>query len=135
MLDGGLGQLSSVKRTLDQADVHVPLLALAKREELIYLAGTTTPIKLSDDSPARLILQELRDEAHRFGITYYRSRHRKTSVASGWDELPGVGPTLKRKLKTKFGSLNKLRQARHEDIAATIGTARARVLLQYLSTN
>ncbi len=133
MLDGGSGQLSIVSRTLREVEVRVPLLALAKREELIYLPNRAEPVKLPADSPARLILQELRDEAHRFGITFYRSRHRKVSVRSGWDELPGVGPVLKRKLKAKFGSLTKVRNASSEELANIVGSKRASGIKQYLS--
>ena len=132
MLDGGAGQLSTVKRALDQARVTIPLIALAKREELIYVPGRALPIKLPNDSSARLLLQELRDEAHRFGIIFYRSRHRKATVRSGWDELPGVGPVLKRKLKLVFGTLAALRQASAAQLDAAVGQKRAQVLREYL---
>jgi excinuclease ABC subunit C len=133
MLDGGPGQLSVVKKELTKFDINLPLVALAKQEELLYTLHKLTPVKLLTNSPALLLLQELRDEAHRFGITFYRSQHRKTNVASGWDELPGVGPVLKRKLKTAFGSLDNLRQASLDKISALVSQKRAQDIKKYFN--
>ncbi|MDZ4229637.1 MAG: excinuclease ABC subunit UvrC, partial [Candidatus Veblenbacteria bacterium] len=132
MLDGGAGQLSVIKRTLDAAKIKIPLVALAKREELLYVPNKPHPIKLPADAPGLLLLESLRDEAHRFGITFYRSRHRKRTVESAWDELPGVGPVLKRKLKSTFGSLAALHRASEQELTKVVGPSRAADIKRYL---
>lgn len=135
MLDGGAGQLSAVRQALQLINVSVNLVALAKREELLYVPGRTEPIRLPPDAPARLILEELRNEAHRFGITFYRSRHRRGAVKSVWDELPKIGPKRKRLLKARFGSVTKLRQASIEELAESLGASLAKLIKQYLITH
>ncbi len=132
MLDGGAGQLSVVQKALRGARVQVPLVALAKREEQLYLPGRARPLKLPSNNSGLLLLMELRDEAHRFGITFYRSRHRKANVRSQWDELPGVGPVLKKKLKAAFGSLASLRKAQDKDVELIVGKERARSIRERL---
>lgn len=132
MLDGGKGQLSTVLNALRPSKINIPLVALAKQEELLFLPGKKEPLRLAPDSPGLLLLESLRDEAHRFGITYYRSRHRKLTVKSAWDELPGVGPKLKKKLKAAFGSVKALRQANEQDLAKMVGAARAVVIKNHL---
>ncbi len=125
MLDGGLPQLSVVKKELDKNNIKIPLVALAKQEEILYSPNIATPIKLNRTSPALQLLQTLRDEAHRFGITFYRSRHRKQNLKSAWDELPGIGPKLKKRLKTKFGSIKNLRGADLSELTSVVGTKKA----------
>lgn len=132
MLDGGAGQLSVVERALARAGITVPLVALAKREELLYLPQQAKPVQLPADSPALQTLQSLRDEAHRFGITFHRQRRAKRSVRSLWDELPGVGPVLKRKLKAAFGTPSALRRANATDLAKVVGSKLAERLRNYL---
>lgn len=132
MLDGGAGQLSVVKKALEQKGIKLPLIALAKREELIYLMSNKT-IRLPSDSPALLLLELLRDEAHRFGITYYRSRHRHRLVKSAWDELPGIGPALKRKLKSNYPSINALRQTNLKDLSHIIGHKKAQAIMDFFN--
>lgn len=134
MLDGGAGQLSTVKKTLDGAKIKIPLVALAKQEELLFVPWQNEPIKLAENNPGLLSLVTLRDEAHRFGITFYRSRHRKAAIKSGWDKLPGVGPVLKRKLKANFGTLNNLISNINE-IDKIIGPSRAKRLKKFLLDN
>lgn len=132
MLDGGLGQLSVVEEALRESNITIPLVALAKQEELLYAPGSNEPIRLPHDAPGLLLLMELRDEAHRFGITFYRSKHRKTSIKSGWDELPGVGPVTKRKLKAHFGSLKALRLSKPEELEILVGKKLAQAILDNL---
>ena len=133
ILDGGAAQLSTVKKALSEFKINLPLTALAKREELIYLPNKKEPLKLPSDSAALLLLESLRDEAHRFGITYYRSRHRKKTVKSAWDELPGVGPVFKKKLKAAYGSIRTLRQANEQELTKIVGQVRATAIKNYLS--
>lgn len=133
MLDGGKGQLSIVNQVFKANKINLPLVALAKQEELLFLPNKKEPIKLEADAPGLLLLESLRDEAHRFGITYYRSRHRKQAVKSGWDELPGIGPKLKKKLKAAFGNVKQLRQANEQELAKIVGPARASIIKKHLS--
>ncbi len=133
MLDGGKGQLSTIMKVFKAGNVKIPLVALAKQEELLFLPNKKEPIKLGADEPGLLLLEALRDEAHRFGITYYRARHRKQAIKSAWDELPGVGPKLKKKLKNAFGSIRSLHQAKEQDIAEITGQAKAAEIKNYLS--
>lgn len=131
MLDGGAGQISTVKKSLERIKFNIPLIALAKREELLYLINGRT-LRLPQDSAGLLLLESLRDEAHRFGITYYRSRHRQQAIKSAWDELPGVGPVLKRKLKAVFGSINNLRQSKEADLSAVVGVKKSHLIKDFL---
>ncbi len=132
MLDGGRGQLSTVMRIFKAYKIDVPLVALAKQEELLYLPNKKKPTKLESDAPGLLLLESLRDEAHRFGINYYRSLHRKKTVKSAWDELPGIGPKFKKKLKAAFGSVKILRQASEQDLAKILGPIRASAIKKHL---
>lgn len=133
MLDGGLGQLSTVARILKSYNLNYPIIALAKKQELIFTLHKTKPLKLSTTQPGLRLLQILRDEAHRFGITYYKSRHRSQTIKSAWDDLPGIGPKYKKLLKKEFASLQDLRQADDERLTKIIGLSRAQKLKKYLS--
>ncbi|MBI5466378.1 MAG: excinuclease ABC subunit UvrC [Candidatus Kerfeldbacteria bacterium] len=133
LLDGGRGQLSVVLKALTQQGISIPLATLAKRQEWLYLPGRAEPLQLPVNSPALLLLQELRNEAHRFGITAYRRRHRQTNIVSAWDKLPGVGPVLKRKLKASFGSLDNIQQTPLAKLAQIIGLRRAQAITEYLA--
>jgi len=135
MLDGGAGQLSVVKHELDQYKINIPIIALAKQEELIYLPKQKLPLRLKNNSSALLLLQQLRDEAHRFGITFHRSLHKKSATKSIWDTLPGIGPKLKKKLKTTFGSWTKIQQASIEDITKIVGPHKAKLIKDYIKSN
>jgi excinuclease ABC subunit C len=122
IIDGGKGQVSAAKEVLDEQGLHdLPLAGLAKEREELFLPGSSDPILLSPTSPALYLVQRLRDEAHRFAITYHRSLRSKASVRSAFDELPGVGPKRKRALLRVFGSIKQVRDAPVEQIAAVPG--------------
>lgn len=105
VIDGGKGQLSSaVKELTEFRKAGVTVVSLAKREEEIFVPGDKHPLVLDRDDPALKILQRIRDEAHRFAITYHRERRDKALTSSIFDELPGVGPARKRLLMQHFGS-------------------------------
>ena len=125
VIDGGKGQLGvalDVMRDLGLGDV--PVCGLAKREEEIFVADVDEPIRLPRTSEALYLLQRVRDEAHRFAITYHRNLRGKTARQSALDAVPGVGPKRKRALLRKFGSVKALRQASIDEIAATDGISR-----------
>ena len=126
ILDGGKGQVSAGKETLDELGLHdLPLAGLAKEREELFLPGRGDPIVLPPTSPALYLVQRLRDEAHRFAITYHRGLRARRSVRSAFDDLPGVGPKRKRELLKVFGSIKRVREAPVEQIAAVPGIGRA----------
>jgi len=126
IVDGGKGQVSAAKAVLDELGLHdLPLAGLAKEREELFLPGETEPILLPATSPALYLVQRLRDEAHRFAITYHRDLRAKKSIRSAFDDLPGVGPKRKRELLKVFGSIKRVRDAPVEQIAAVPGIGRA----------
>jgi excinuclease ABC subunit C len=135
IVDGGKGQLSAaldVMRNLGLKDV--PVAGLAKQNEELFVQDLAEPIILSRTSQALYLVQRLRDEAHRFAITYHRKVRARSGMESALDSVPGVGPKRKRALLRKFGSLRGVREASVEDIASTIGFTRslAEKVKQYL---
>jgi excinuclease ABC subunit C len=126
LIDGGKGQVSATKETLDEIGLHdLPLAGLAKEREELFLPGRSEPIVLPATSPALYLVQRLRDEAHRFAITYHRNLRAKRTVRSAFDDLPGVGPKRKRELLKVFGSIKRVRDAPIEQIAAVPGIGRS----------
>ncbi len=122
IIDGGKGQVSAAKEVLDELGLHdLPLAGLAKEREELFLPGRSEPILLPPTSPALYLVQRLRDEAHRFAITYHRDLRAKKSVTSAFDDLPGVGPKRRRALLRVFGSVKRVREAPVEQIAAVPG--------------
>jgi excinuclease ABC subunit C len=121
VVDGGRGQLSVAMRVLEDAGLHIPAVGLAKRLEEIYFPDRPDPLLIPRGSESLFVLQHLRDEAHRFAITYHREKRGRRALASPLDDISGVGPTRKRSLLKRFGSLAKLRQADPEQIAQTPG--------------
>ncbi len=135
MLDGGAGQLSTVQKVLNSHGITVPIIALAKAEELIYLPDQKSPRRLEANNPGLLLLEQLRDEAHRFGITFYRRRHRQRNLRSGWSELPGVGPKTKKLLKQEFGDLKNLRLTSLDELEKILGKKKSAKLFSHLKEN
>ncbi|MBX7110546.1 MAG: excinuclease ABC subunit UvrC [Dehalococcoidia bacterium] len=125
IIDGGKGQLGAaldVMRDLELADV--PVCGLAKREEEVFVKDVDEPIVLPRDSQALYLIQRVRDEAHRFAITYHRKLRGQSAQRSVLDSIPGVGPRRKRALLRKFGSVRALQEASVEEIATTVGFTR-----------
>ncbi len=122
IIDGGRGQVSAVQEVLDELGLSdLPMCGLAKEREELVLPGREAPVVLPVTSPALYLVQRLRDEAHRFAITYHRSLRNKKTVRSALDDLPGVGPKRKRELLKVFGSAKRVREAPVEQIAAVPG--------------
>lgn len=126
LIDGGKGQLSAARSVLDELGLHdLPVAALAKEREELFVVGHDAPIVLPVTSPALYLVQRLRDEAHRFAITYHRKLRAKAAVRSAFDDLPGVGPKRRRALLRVFGSAKRVREAPVEQIAAVPGIGRS----------
>jgi len=126
IVDGGKGQLGVAVEVLKEFDLldRVPVAALAKQREEIFLPGRTRPILLPRRSQALFLVQRVRDEAHRFAVTHHRARRRRAGVASQLDSIPGVGPARRKALLKAFGSLDAIRAASVEQLAAVPGIPR-----------
>jgi excinuclease ABC subunit C len=137
VVDGGKGQLSAAHAALTRIGLadDRPLISLAKREEEIFIWGRDEPLKLSRRSPGLRLLQQARDEAHRFAVTYNRKRRSMRTVTSELLKVPGIGPVKRRQLLKEFGSVQGVREAGEEAIAKLPGfnTDRARRLLESLA--
>ncbi len=125
LIDGGKGQLSTAVRVLKHYKLNLPIIGLAKRLEEIFLPGQKAPIILPPNSAALFLLQRVRDEAHRFAITYHRKLRSKKSLTSVLDSISGIGPNKKRQLLEKFGSSHQIRKASLTDLAAIVGSGAA----------
>jgi excinuclease ABC subunit C len=125
IVDGGKGQVSAAHDAMRNLGIgHIPLAGLAKRFEELFVVGVSEPVVLDRTSQALYLVQRIRDEAHRFAITYHRGVRSKTGMRSALDEVPGVGPKRKKALLRKFGSLRAIREASVEEIAETPGFTR-----------
>src|SRR5712672_450333 len=136
VVDGGKGQLSAAHTALVKCAVtDRPLISLAKREEEVFMWGREEPLRLSRRSPALRLLQQARDEAHRFAVTYNRKRRSMRTVTSELLRVPGIGPVKRRQLLHEFGSVQGVRDASEEAIAKLPGfnAERARKLLESLA--
>ncbi len=119
LIDGGKGQLSSAVEALQAAGVDVeqqPVIGLAKRLEEVFLPGYSDPMNLPKSSAGLKLLQQVRDEAHRFAISHFRKQHKKSTLRSPLDEVPGIGPARKKHLLSTFGSLRRIREASLQEL-------------------
>jgi excinuclease ABC subunit C len=121
VIDGGKGQLNAARHALDTQGISLPIISLAKREEEIFVPGRTDSVRLSRRSPALRLLQQARDEAHRFAVTFQRQRRAARTVTSELLSIPGVGPSKRGALIRAFGSVQGVRNAGAEAIAQLPG--------------
>jgi excinuclease ABC subunit C len=136
VIDGGKGQLSAAHAALVELGLtDRPLISLAKRDEEVFIWGREEPLRLSRRSPGLRLLQQARDEAHRFAVTYNRKRRSMRTVTSELLKVPGIGPVKRRQLLKEFGSMQGVRDASEEAIASLPGfnAERARKLLESLA--
>jgi excinuclease ABC subunit C len=120
LVDGGAGQLGRAVKVLDELDIDIPAIGLAKRMEEVYVPGEPEPLRIPRDAEALYLLQQVRDEAHRFAITYHRQLRSKSMIDSILDQIPGIGPKRKRDLLKRFGSLKKLREVGADSLAEVV---------------
>ncbi len=122
LVDGGKGQLGIALKVLEELGIEdIPVAALAKREEELFIPGSEEPVKLPQGSKALSLLQRIRDEAHRFAISYHHKLARKETLSASLEAIPGIGPKRRRALLERFGSLEALRKATVEEIASVPG--------------
>jgi excinuclease ABC subunit C len=135
LIDGGLGQLHAAAQALEEIGiVDMPLASIAKREEIIYVLGhEDEPVVLDRFSPILHLVQTIRDEAHRFAVTFHRTRRNARTLTSELDAIPGVGEITVRKLLKEFGSSTLVRQASEEELAKRVGKAAARRVREFYS--
>ena len=125
ILDGGKPQLNAARKQLAELGVDIPMAGLAKSDEELFVVWDESPVVLPSGSASLYLVKQVRDEAHRFAITFHRELRGKAMTVSILDEIEGVGPTRKKALKKAFGSMKKLRAASVEDIVAVPGIPRS----------
>ncbi|MBR5103600.1 MAG: excinuclease ABC subunit C [Bacteroidales bacterium] len=135
VIDGGKGQLSFAYEALSELGIidKVTLIALAERMEEVYRIGDPYPMFIDRNSPALKVLQHIRDEAHRFGITFHRNLRSKAQIESVLRTIKGVGAKTEQRLLLRFGSVVRLAAAPEEDIAELVGPSLARTIKEYLN--
>jgi excinuclease ABC subunit C len=135
VIDGGKGQLGFAYEALCELGIidKVTLIALAERMEEVYRLGDPHPMFIDKNSPALKVLQQIRDEAHRFGITFHRKLRSKAQVESVLSSIKGVGPKTEQRLIMHFGSVPRIAAASEADIAALVGESLARKIKEHLS--
>lgn len=133
LVDGGVGQLHAAAESLEDLGLAAqPLAAIAKREELVYVRGhESDPVRLDRFNPILHAIQQIRDEAHRFAITFHRQRRAKSTLRSELLLIPGIGESTVRKLLQEFGSIQGIREAHDETLTAAIGASRAEAVRTY----
>ena len=139
IIDGGKGQLSSARKAVRLAALahgkpytEIPIISIAKREEELFLPNNPTPVLLPYNSPALHLIQRMRDEAHRFTITYHRSLRSKEQTKSALDDISGIGPKTKKALLQKFGSVSGIEKATDSELIETVGEKKMKLLRDWL---
>jgi len=127
LIDGGLGQLHAAYAALEEIGVTLqPLASIAKKEEIIYVSGhESDPVVLDRRSPVLHLMQKIRDESHRFAVTYHRKRRQIRDHESELDAIPGVGPRTRQRLLEHFGSVRGIKQATPDALTAVVNAATA----------
>jgi excinuclease ABC subunit C len=134
LIDGGQGQLSAAYAALQDVGLaNLVAVGIAKKEELLYTRDREDPIALAPHDPALLLIQRIRDEAHRFAVTFHRKARAMRDLQSDLDHVPGIGPRRRRVLLTTFGSLAGVRRATREELASAVGTKVADAVLAFFA--
>ena len=134
LIDGGLGQLHAAAQALESlAIINQPLAAIAKREETIYVHGQEDePVRLDRHSPVLHLVQQIRDETHRFAVGFHRQRRARRDLHSELEQIPGIGPRSAKKLLERFGSLERIRTLSQEELARAVPRRQAERIAEYL---
>jgi len=135
LIDGGKGQLSAAYSALEELGLgNLVATGLAKKEELLFTRDRHDPIALAEDSPALLLIRRIRDEAHRFAVTFHRQSRTKRDLRSDLDAIAGIGPRRRKALLTAFGSLAGVRRATREELVRIVGVRCADAVLAHFAT-
>jgi excinuclease ABC subunit C len=134
LIDGGKGQLTAAYEALQQIGLgNLVAVGIAKKEELLFTRDRPDPIALPENDPALLLIERIRDEAHRFAVTFHRKARSMRDLRSQLDEVPGIGPKKRRALLTRFGSLAGVRRATREELEMTVGPRAAASVIDYFA--
>jgi excinuclease ABC subunit C len=134
LIDGGKGQLSAAYEALETIGLaNLVAVGIAKKEEVLFTRDREDPVALFENDPALLLVQRIRDEAHRFAVTFHRKARSMRDLRSELDGVPGIGPRRRRALLTAFGSLAGVRRATREELAALVGAKAASAVLDYFA--
>ena len=134
LIDGGKGQLSAAYDALETIGLgNLVAVGIAKKEELLFTRDHADPIALPEHDPALLLLERIRDEAHRFAVTFHRKARSMRDLRSELDRVPGIGPRRRRALLTTFGSLAGVRRATREELTAVVGAKAASAVIDYFA--
>ena len=136
LIDGGKGQLSAAYEALEQLGLsRLIAVGIAKKEELLFTREHEQPIALAADSPALLLIQRIRDEAHRFAVTFHRDSRAKRDFGSDLDRIAGIGRRRRNALLRAFGSLAGVRRANREELTAVVGAKCADAVLAHFANS
>lgn len=132
VIDGGKGQLSSARKSLEKLGLEhtIAIIGIAKRLEEIYFPGDSIPIYLDKRSESLKVIQQLRNEAHRFGINHHRNRRSKNSLGTSLDGIQGIGPKTVDKLISHFGSVKRVMEATEKELSKLVGKSKAKLILR-----
>jgi excinuclease ABC subunit C len=134
LIDGGKGQLSAAYEGLEAIGLaNLMAVGIAKREELLFVRDRSEPIVLDQHDPALLLVQRIRDEAHRFAVTFHRKARSMRDLRSELDTVPGIGPRRRKALLTAFGSLAGVRRATREELASIVGARAAAAVIDHFA--
>jgi len=134
LIDGGKGQLSAAYESLEQIGLgNLVAVGIAKKEELLFTRDRLEPIELGEQDPALLLIQRIRDEAHRFAVTFHRRARTMRDLRSELDAVPGIGPRRRRALLKAFGSLAGVRRATREELDSVVGPKVAAAVIDYFA--
>ncbi|HXG92222.1 MAG TPA: excinuclease ABC subunit UvrC [Blastocatellia bacterium] len=134
LIDGGKGQLAAAARALHELGLEaLPTASIAKREELLFVKGKDEPVRLDHHSPVLHLIQMIRDETHRFAVTYHRKRRAMRDFRSDLTSIPGVGEKLKQRLLRNFGSLKRVSEASFAELKPFVGATQAERILEHFA--
>jgi excinuclease ABC subunit C len=133
VIDGGKGQLSSAMKSIGKLGLRdkLTVIGIAKKLEEIYFPGDNVPIYLDKNSISLKIIQQLRDEAHRFGISFHRDKRSADMLRSGLDEIKGIGPKTKEILLTHFGSVEDIKKSTRSELENVVGKSKAAIVSEF----
>lgn len=137
VVDGGKGQLNAAVEVLEQLGLRetIAVIGIAKRLDEIFFPGDSVPLYIDKNSETIRVIQKLRDEAHRFGITHHRNKRSKSQIHSQLDDIKGIGPATRNALLKHFKSLKRIKEASNDEISLVVGANKARLVIEALQIN
>jgi excinuclease ABC subunit C len=137
IIDGGKGQLSAALEALEKLNLRgkIAIIGIAKRLEELFYPGDSLPLYLDKRSETLKVIQHLRNEAHRFGITHHRNRRSKSALNNELESIPGIGEKTVQDLIKTFKSVKRVKEQNEESLASVVGKAKAKVIMQFFGSN